>query len=72
MADIIISELQKSGDEKFIIAEREYHGHELLDCRLYYLDQKSKEYRPTSKGLALTRRRWAELLPLLNQAAAQS
>ena len=42
-------------NKRLRIALREFKGTPLLDLRYWYVDKKSKELKPTSKGVSLTR-----------------
>lgn len=41
--------------KRLVIRLTEYKDHRLLDLRYWYLDKKADEFKPTSKGIMLTR-----------------
>ena len=44
-----------SSRNRLVIKLTEYEENRLLDCRYWYLDKKSGEFRPTRKGVMLTK-----------------
>ncbi len=48
-----IAEVQKNTKERIRIVLTEYHGHQFIDCRVYFEDAQG-ELRPTKKGISLT------------------
>ena len=50
--------IQKNSREELRIERQEYHGHDLINLRVWY-DDGSGEYRPGKQGLAIK----VDLLP---------
>ena len=47
------SRLEKLSNRDFFrIENKEYKGNKFLDCRVYFLDKETQEYRPTKKGIS--------------------
>ena len=73
MADKIIAEIAKNSAEVIRVSRSVFHGHDLVDCRVYALDSTGvDEPRPTKKGLSLRPETWLELLPAIREAAGES
>lgn len=53
MPDVPHSVAVGSKSNPIIIALNEFEGQQLLDIRRYYLDKKTKELKPTKKGISL-------------------
>ena len=47
-----MKEIKKNSQEIIRIENKEYKGNKFLDCRDYYLDKDTQEYRPTKKGIS--------------------
>ena len=63
------AELRKNSAEVIRVAPVVYHGHDLLDVRVYRPGLlPGDEDRPTKKGLSLPPALWQQLLPLITQA----
>ena len=48
-----MKEIKKNSQEIIRIENKEYKGNKFLDCRVYFLDKETQEYRPTKKGISL-------------------
>ena len=48
----VIDEFQKNSLEKVRVAITEYHGKQLIDLRIFYLDNQGN-WAPTRKGISL-------------------
>ena len=64
-----IGEIQKNSKEKIIVSVNEYEGHTYVDLRVYYEDTKTEEYKPTKKGIALSKKNINEIIVLLKEAS---
>ena len=49
---ISMKEIKKNSQEIIRIESKEYKGNKFLDCRVYFLDKETQEYRPTKKGIS--------------------
>ena len=47
-----MKEIKKNSQEIIRIENKEYKGNKFLDCRVYYLDKDTQEYRTTKKGIS--------------------
>ena len=47
-----MKEIRKNSQEIIRIENKEYKGNKFLDCRVYFLDKETQEYRPTKKGIS--------------------
>jgi len=65
----LIGEVIKNSKEKILISINEYEGHKYIDLRVYYEDIKSSEYKPTKKGIALSKKNINEIITLLTKAS---
>ena len=45
-------EIKKNSQEIIRVESKEYKGNKFLDCRVYFLDKETQEYRPTKKGIS--------------------
>ena len=45
-------EIKKNSQEVIRVESKEYKGNKFLDCRVYFLDKETQEYRPTKKGIS--------------------
>ncbi len=64
-----IAEVQKNAKERIRISLTEYHGHQFIDCRVYYEDGEGK-WRPTKKGIALNEDTIDEVIEALQKGSA--
>ena len=64
---MIIGEIEKNKKEKIRISIEEFHGHTLINCRVYYMTDNG-DWRPTKKGIALGRNNIDEVIELLKDA----
>jgi hypothetical protein len=62
-----IGELQKNTRERIRISIDEFHGYSLINCRVYFRTD-SGEWRPTRKGIALSKQNINEVIELLKEA----
>ena len=65
----IIGEIQKNQKEKIIVGTNEFKGHKYIDLRVHFEDEKSGEYRPTKKGIAVNPKILPEVIEMMLQAA---
>ena len=47
-----MNEIKKNSQEIIRVESKEYKGNKFVDCRVYFLDKDSGEYRPTKKGIS--------------------
>ena len=47
-----MKEIKKNSQEIIRVESKEYKGNKFLDCRVYFLDKVTQEYRPTKKGIS--------------------
>ena len=52
LGKISMKEIKKNSQEIIRIESKEYKGNKFLDCRVYFLDKETQEYRPTKKGIS--------------------
>lgn len=69
--DKIIGEFQKNSSEVVKVIVTEYHGHQVIDTRVYF-PGKDGEYYPSKKGITLSVNAVDELIPLLRDAVAET
>jgi len=65
-----VKEIRKNSGEIIRIEEREYQGHDLIDCRVYYDD--NGEWRPTKKGISLSKNTAQEVVEGILQVMEES
>ena len=64
----IIGELPKNSMEKYVVAVKEYKGKKFLDIRIYYqADPVNIDWKPTKKGITVTKNNKSDFLELLNK-----
>jgi len=63
----LIDEFDKNAREQVRVSLTEYQGHDLVDLRVYYQDDKG-QFRPTRKGLCLS----FDTLPRLKTAVEKA
>lgn len=51
---MVLAEIRKTVVETIKVSVQEYQGATFIDCRVYWLDENG-EWRPTRKGIALSR-----------------
>jgi len=64
----VVGEVQKNNTEKFVIEAKEFKGRNFVDVRIYYLDKESDDWKPTKKGITLTKNTYEPLLKLITEA----
>lgn len=64
---MIIGEIEKNTKERIRVSIEEFHGHTLINCRVYFKTD-SGEWRPTKKGIALGMNNIDEVIELLKEA----
>jgi len=64
--DIVISTFKRNATEEVRVGIKEFRGKRYIDFRIYYLDDKSGEWKPTRKGVSLA----TDFMPELKQAVA--
>jgi hypothetical protein len=70
MARKVVTE-QGSSHSRFVIALDEYEGHRYLDLREWFLEKKTKKWRPKKKGITLNRDRFRVVLELVEQKSEE-
>jgi hypothetical protein len=65
----IIGEIQKNQKEKIIVGTNEFKGHKYIDLRVHFEDEKTGEYKPTKKGIAVNPKILPEVIEMMLQAA---
>ncbi len=48
----LMIEIKKNSQEIIRVESTEYKGNKFIDCRVYFLDKETGEYRPTKKGIS--------------------
>jgi len=48
----LMIEIKKNSQEIIRVESKEYKGNKFVDCRVYFLDKETDEYRPTKKGIS--------------------
>lgn len=54
-------DIERNEREIVRIALSEYSGREFIDIRIFYMDEKVGEYKPTKKGVTLAKELYPEL-----------
>ena len=67
MGEKVMGKFQKNATEWVHVSLVEYRGHELVDMRVYYEDSDG-EWKPSRKGLTLSRTLLPELVMALQAA----
>lgn len=62
-----IGEIPKNSTEKIRVSISEYKGYKFLDVRIYYEDD-TGEWKPTKKGIAISKDNLEPLIKLLNES----
>jgi hypothetical protein len=52
--DKLVAVLQKNAREQVHIRLKVFQGHELIDVRIWYPDRETEEWKPSSKGIAVS------------------
>jgi hypothetical protein len=68
-ASMLIVEIDKNPSEKIRISIEDYRGSRFVDCRVYWKD-KDGEWKPSKKGLAVSRACIDEVIAGLQNARA--
>ena len=63
---MLIGEINKNPIEKIRVTISDYKNHRFLDVRVYFEDD-SGEWRPTKKGIAISKDNLEPLIKLLNE-----
>lgn len=63
---MLIGEIQKNATEKIRVSISEYKGHKFIDVRVYFEDD-SGEWKPTKKGITVSKDNVDKLVELLNE-----
>jgi len=68
-----VYEIDKSTMEKIRISLTEYHGHKLLDIRLYYdaSETREQDFKPSRKGISIPIRLIEQLKEGIDKALEQ-
>jgi len=65
MSNKFIGEIEKNSKEKIIASISEFKGNTFLDLRVHFEDEKSGEYKPTKKGIAVSAKNIDGVIDLL-------
>jgi len=66
---MVVYEFQKNPLEKLVIRFTEYNGKNLIDFRVFFLaDVAGNEWKPTKKGITMSRDHLPELLKGIEKA----
>ena len=63
----LIGEIQKNQKEKIMVSVNEFKGNKFVDLRVHYEDEVSGEYKPTKKGISLSKKVVPEVIELIMQ-----
>lgn len=63
---MLIGEIPKNATEKIRVNLSEYKGYRFVDIRIYFADD-SGEWKPTKKGVTITKDGLDTLIKLLNE-----
>lgn len=64
----LLGTIEKGKKERIEVRSREYEGHPFIDLRLFWLDQATKEWRPSQKGITVRPGQVTELIRILEKA----
>tara|TARA_R100001377_G_scaffold46151_2_gene26484 strand:- start:2587 stop:2823 length:237 start_codon:yes stop_codon:yes gene_type:complete len=67
----LITQIKKNSSEVYRIYEKEYEGYKFIDVRIYYMDNKSGEYKPTKKGISIMPNNAGEIIEGILKAMEQ-
>ena len=67
----LIKQIKKNSSEVYRIYEKEYEGYKFIDVRIYYMDRKSGEYKPTKKGISIMPNNAGEIIEGILKAMEQ-
>lgn len=67
----LIATFDKNASEEVRVQLREFHGHQLLDMRVYYRPDDGGEPRPTRKGLSVSVNLIPKILDAIQSAMAE-
>jgi hypothetical protein len=62
---VLLKRIEKNDHEEIRITRSMFNGKEYIDTRLYFLDEKDGEYKPTKKGLSVVPELFEELVDAL-------
>jgi len=65
-----LAAIAKNAKEKILVSESEYGNRELIDVRVYYLDD-NDELHPTKKGIAMSKDTFPEFAEMIEQVKQQ-
>ena len=65
----VIGEIKKNKTQKIIVSTDEYKGHKYIDLRVHYEDEKSGDYKPTKKGIAVNPKILPDVVEMMVRAA---
>jgi hypothetical protein len=65
-----VIEIRKNSREIIRIEESEYHGHDRIDCRVYY--DENGEWKPSRKGISLGKNTAQEVVEGILQVMEES
>jgi len=63
---MLIGEISKNSTEKIKVSVSEYKGYTFLDIRVYYEDDQG-EWKPTKKGITVSKDNIDPIIKLLNE-----
>lgn len=64
--------IQKNTTEQIQISEKKYKDNKYIDVRVWYLDEKSNEYKPTKKGVMFSEDCWEEFIDKLKEQVEEN
>ena len=67
MANKFIGEIEKNSKEKIIASISEFKGNTFVDLRVHFEDERSGEYKPTKKGIAVSAKNIDGVIDLLTR-----
>lgn len=65
--DKLVAAFQKNSREQVHVRLKEFEGHELIDIRIWYPDRETEEWKPSSKGIAISTELYDALVEAVNR-----
>jgi hypothetical protein len=53
-SDKLVAAFQKNSREQVHFHLKEFEGHQLIDIRIWFPDRETEEWKPSSKGIAIS------------------
>jgi hypothetical protein len=63
----LVAAFQKNSREQVHIRLKVFEGHELIDIRIWYPDRETEEWKPSSKGIAVSTELYDALAEAINR-----